>query len=124
MMKNLIEFVEIPSVDFRRAVKFYENVMGTNLNVCYECDTEKMAVFSGETGKPNVAVSWSRNFRPSADGVLIHFPVEDIDAALQRVSDNGGKTVRPKTKIDAEGMGCFALFTDSEGNTLGLYSEK
>lgn len=121
-MKNWIEFVEIPSADFSRAVKFYEAVFGVKLTVCDECETEKMAFFSDFSVKPNVAISWAADFRPSKDGVLVHFPVADIDATLQFVSSNGGRIVRPRTKIEAEGMGYFAMFSDSEGNTLGLYA--
>ena len=121
-MKNWIEFVEIPSADFSRAVKFYEAVFGVKLTVCDECETEKMAFFSDFSVKPNVAISWAADFRPSKDGVLIHFPVDDIDVTLQLVSANGGRIVRPKTKIEAEDMGYFAMFSDSEGNTLGLYA--
>ena len=123
-MKNLIEFVEIPAADFKRAVKFYEAVFGLKLTVCDSCETEKMAFFSDFSVKPNVAISWTADFHPSKDGVLIHLPVEDIDATLTLVNDNGGNTVRPKTKIEADGMGYFAQFSDSEGNTLGLYAEK
>jgi len=30
----------------------------------------------------------------------------------------------PKTKIEVEGRGWFALFADSEGNRVGLYADK
>lgn len=123
-MKHLIELVEIPSVDFKRAVKFYETVLGIKLTVCDSCETEKMAFFSDFSVKPNVAVSWSSDFHPSKDGVLISLPVENIETTLARVNANGGQTVRQKTKIEADGMGYFALFSDSEGNTLGLYAEE
>jgi predicted enzyme related to lactoylglutathione lyase len=46
-----------------------------------------------------------------------------MEKALSAVEANGGKIVRSKTKIEAEGRGYFALFTDSEDNRLGLYSE-
>lgn len=121
-MKNWIEFVEIPSADFSRAVKFYEAVFGVELTVCDECETEKMAFFSDFSVKPNVAISWAADFRPSKDGVLVHLPVDDIEATLRLVSANGGRVVRSKTKIEAEGKGYFAMFSDSEGNTLGLYA--
>lgn len=123
-MKNLIEFIEIPSVDFARAVKFYEMVLGIKLTVCDSCESEKMAFFSDFSTKPNVAISWSKDFHPSKDGILIHFPVESIETALELINTNGGKTIRPKTKIEADGMGYFAIFSDSEGNTLGLYAEE
>ena len=122
-MKNRIEFVEIPAADFKRTVKFYETVFGVQLTICDSCDDEKMAFFPAETTTPNLAISWAADFRPSPAGVLIHLNTEDINATLAGIRMNGGQTLRPKTKIEAEGLGYFALFSDSEGNTLGLYSE-
>ena len=43
-MKNLIAFFEIPAVDFKRAVDFYETVLDLQLAV-FECEHEKMACF-------------------------------------------------------------------------------
>ncbi|WP_099463901.1 VOC family protein [Parabacteroides provencensis] len=123
-MKNLIEFIEIPAIDFNRAVKFYETALDLKLTVCDSCESEKMAFFPETPTKPNVAISWASDFQPSKDGVLIHFSVESIETALALANANGGKTVRPKTKIEVAGMGYFAQFSDSEGNTLGLYAEK
>lgn len=123
-MKNSIPLIEIPAADFRRAVKFYENVLSIRLTVCDSCEEEKMAFFYDFTHQPNISISWAPDFRPSSEGVLIHLTVEDIEASLALIEKEGGKIVRPKTKIDAESMGYFALFLDSEGNRLGLYSEK
>lgn len=43
-MNNLIAFFEIPTVDFCRAINFYETILGLKLSV-FECETEKMACF-------------------------------------------------------------------------------
>ena len=43
-MNNLIAFFEIPTVDFYRAIDFYETILGLKLSVS-ECETEKMACF-------------------------------------------------------------------------------
>ena len=83
-----------------------------------------MAFFSDFSAQPNVAISWAADFHPSKDGVLISLSVDSIETTLDRINANGGKTVRPKTKIEADGMGYFAMFSDSEGNTLGLYADK
>ncbi len=40
------------------------------------------------------------------------------------ITRNGGKIIIPKTKIEAEGRGWFAVFADSEGNRIGLYAGK
>ena len=57
-------------------------------------------------------------------GVIISFNCEDIDQTLEKVLRKGGKIMMPKTKIEVEGRGWFALFADSEGNRVGLYADK
>lgn len=122
-MKNLVAFFEIPASDFGRAVKFYETVLGCKLNVM-DFQTEKMAFFPEENGHCPGAVSWTKDFNPSREGVLVSLSVENMEAALADIEKCGGKVTRRKTKIEAEDMGYFALFVDSEGNRVGLYSDK
>jgi predicted enzyme related to lactoylglutathione lyase len=122
-MKNLVAFFEIPVEDFGQAVKFYETVLGVELDV-FDCETEKMAFFPEENGTCPGAISWAKDFRPSKDGVLIHFQVENMETTMTAIEKNGGRITRPKTKIEAEGRGYFSLFIDSEGNRLGLYSDR
>ena len=123
-MKKLIAFFEIPASDFHRAVDFYETVLGMQLPT-FECETEKMACFT-EEGETVGAISYASNFDflPSTHGVLIHFNCEDIEQTLEKVLLKGGEVVSPKTKIEADGKGWFAVFTDSEGNRIGIYAEK
>lgn len=121
-MKNLVAFFEIPAENFERAVKFYESVLGVQMSAVCDCDSEKMAFFP-ETNDLSGAISFSKDFLPSKDGVLIHLQVEDIEKTMAAIEKNGGKITKPKTKIEAEGWGYFALFIDSEGNRLGLYSD-
>ncbi len=52
------------------------------------------------------------------------FNCEDIEQTLEKVLLKGGKVVIPKTKIEADDKGWFAVFTDSEGNRIGVYAEK
>ena len=56
-MKKLIAFFEIPATDFRRAVDFYETVLGVQLPT-FECETEKMACFT-EEGETVGAISYA-----------------------------------------------------------------
>jgi predicted enzyme related to lactoylglutathione lyase len=51
---------------------------------------------------------------------IITVDVDDIDAALERISSLGGSVVQSKTAIP--GMGCFVYFRDTEGNVLGLWT--
>ena len=122
-MKNLVAFFEIPATDFGRAVKFYETVLGVQLYVV-DCDTEKMAFFPEENEQCSGAISWAKDFNPSKEGVLVHLQVENMETIMIAIEKIGGKITLPKTKIEAEGRGYFSLFIDSEGNRLGLYSDK
>ncbi len=121
-MKKIVAFFEIPAVDFKRAVAFYEAVFGVKLPV-YECEKEKMAFFSDETGECVGAVSYAEGFNPSKDGVLVSLNCDDIEQTHSLIEENGGKVIMQKTKIEAEGRGYFSLFTDSEGNRVGLYMD-
>jgi len=124
-MSKLVSFFEIPAVNFERAVSFYQSVLGLSLTV-YECEQEKMAFFPEEDGQCPGAISWSSEIRfaPSSDGVLIHLHCEHMEETLKRIEEQKGEILQPKTKIEAERRGYFALFMDCEGNRLGLYSDK
>lgn len=121
-MKKLIAFFEIPATDLNRAVKFYQSVLNTKLSV-HDWGQEKMAFFPEEDGVCPGAISWSPTFKPSKDGVLISLSCDSIENSLAIVEENGGKTVIPKTKIEAENRGYFSVCIDSEGNSIGLYSD-
>jgi uncharacterized protein len=118
-MKNFFYWVEIPSVDFYRAVAFYSQVLQIELNPL-DWGEEKMACLPNDEG----AISYSPGFKPSVDGIIVNLHAgNDIDTMIKRIVEAGGKIVRPKTKIEAEGKGYFALFIDSEGNRLGIYGD-
>lgn len=120
MMKKLISWVEIPAVNFERAVKFYSELLEVELQII-DCGKEKMACFPGGEG----AISLAPEFNPSKDGALVSFNVEDrLDQVLNTMETMGGSIHTPKTKIEAEGRGYFALFIDCEGNKAGLYGNK
>ncbi|WP_455673437.1 VOC family protein [Phocaeicola sp.] len=119
-MKKLIAFFEIPASNFHRAVEFYESVLEVKLSV-FECEYEKMACFC-EDGEMVGAISYASDFCPSEHGVLIHFSCTNMEKTLEKVIAKGGEVVIPKTKIEVEGKGYFAVFADSEANHIGLYS--
>ena len=117
-MEKLIAWVEIPSADFERAVKFYGSVFGLELMPIDCGNDEKMACFPTGEG----AVIYSSYSKPAPNGAIVSFTVPDtIEATILRIEQEQGKVVIPKTKIEAEGKGYFALCIDSEGNQIGLY---
>lgn len=118
-MEKFVSWFDIFANDFDRAVKFYSEVFEVKL-VISECESEKMACFPNGAG----AISQAKGFKPSEDGVLLSLNAgKDIEAALKRIVERGGKIVIPKTKLQVEGLGYFAVFIDCEGNKLGLYGD-
>lgn len=124
-MKKMVSFFEIPAADFMRAVKFYESLFGVKLEIM-DCGHEKMACFPEEDGLCPGAVSWSSefDFTPSGQGILVSLQCGELEDALLYATENGGKILIPKTKIEADNRGYFAVILDSEGNRLGLYSDR
>ena len=116
----LISFFEIPAIDFNRAVTFYETLFSFRIDRC-DCGEEKMGFFPDNGSGLRGAISLSNGFNPSSDGVLVHFATDRIDWIVQHVEAGGGKIILPKTAIEAEGQGCFALILDSEGNRIGIH---
>ncbi len=51
-------------------------------------------------------------------GVTVYVQVDNTDTYLRKVESLGGKTVMPTTAIP--GVVTFAIFTDPEGNRIGL----
>jgi predicted enzyme related to lactoylglutathione lyase len=117
-MEKLIAWIEIPAADFERAVQFYNSVFNLDLTPIDCGDDGKMACFPTEEG----AIVYSPYARPSENGTIVGFTVPDsIEATISRMERLNGAVIIPKTKIEAEGRGYFALCTDSENNRIGLY---
>jgi predicted enzyme related to lactoylglutathione lyase len=58
---------------------------------------------------------------PSQDGnpfVTFYIQVDDLQAALDNIEKKGGKTTMPP--MDVPGGPSIAMFTDPEGNSVGL----
>ncbi|WP_212906710.1 VOC family protein [Capnocytophaga stomatis] len=122
-MKHLISIVEIPVIDFERAVTFYNSVLGVNIEKI-DMDGTLMGIFLSDEESTNVCLIKDENAQPSANGTMVYFNTEaDLQPVLERIEPNGGKILLPKTEISSE-MGFFALFLDTEGNKIGLHSEK
>ena len=123
-MKDAISWFDIPSENFDRAVKFYSTILGKEIRI----DTfmgQKLGFFpmEGKEGVGGDLVPPGLGNKPSANGTRVYLNCEgSLDAVIARVEKAGGKIVTPKTQIGE--MGWIALITDSEGNTVGLYSFK
>ena len=123
---NPVNWFEIPVSNLGRATEFYEHIFGVELPL-HEMGGLKMAWFPMvpmTQKEPGAAGSLIKgdDFSPSQSGTCVYFSVEDIDDVLKKVNATGGKTVAPKGSIGEYGF--IALFTDTEGNKVGLHSLK
>jgi len=120
---NPVGWFEIPVSDMDRARTFYEHVFDVKLEE-HRMGEGLMAWFpmkQGETGAAGSLVK-GKGYQPSPEGVLVYFTAPDIEDALSRARERGGKVVAEKTSIGEYGF--FALVQDSEGNRIGLHSRK
>ncbi len=120
-MNNLISIVEISTSDFSRAVKFYQTILGVNIEEV-DMDGTQMGVLPSDNGTVNVCLVKGNDYKPTTDGTVVYLNAgNDLQPMLDKVEQNGGQVIVPKTQISPE-MGYFALFIDTEGNKLGLHS--
>ena len=120
-MKSFISLFEIPATDISRAINFYQTILDIKIEKM-EMPGMDMGIFPYDGQMVTGVIVNSEGYRPSADGVTIYLNGGDnLQHILDKVDENGGKIIIPKTS-HADGNGFFALFTDTEGNKLGLNS--
>ncbi len=122
-MKHAINWFEIPSSDFDRAVTFYGMILDAPLRkevfggipngiFTYDQDDSGQAIGG--------AIVFEEHAKPGMSGTTPYLNCTGkLDAVLSRVEPAGGKVLLPKTDI---GFGSIALIADSEGNRVGLHS--
>jgi uncharacterized protein len=118
-MQNAINWFEIPSVDFDRAVQFYSDILAQPVR-----RDEFMGVphgmFASDEHGVGGAIVKSSDHQSSKNGVVIYLNAgRDIDGILSRVEPAGGQVVTPKISIGEQGY--MALMLDTEGNKIGLH---
>lgn len=122
-MKHAVSWFEIPAVDLERARKFYEAIFDIEMESMSLPNGLNMALFPVEEGGVGGAICEHEEFyHPGHQGPLVYLMANpDLQQALGRVEDNGGKIMVPKTQISEE-HGFMAVFQDCEGNRMALHS--
>ena len=122
--ENALNWFEIPASDISRAKKFYETIFDIEMQD-QEMMGMQMAFFPGDmSGKVSGGLVQGPMHKPSADGAKIYLNGNpDLGNALGKVEAAGGKVLMPKTKI-TDDIGYMAFFSDTEGNTVALHSNK
>ena len=120
-MNSPISWFELPANDLERATAFYQQVLGIEMKR-ENCSGIAMSVFPYVEGHPSGTLIKMPQMVPHDNGTLVYLSAgDDLSAALARVPAAGGTVTMPKTDLGKD-IGHIALFIDSEGNRVGLYS--
>ena len=122
-MRHALNWFELFVTDIDRAAAFYETLLGTTLRR-EVFGGEPHAIFpASEDGGQTGALVVRADRKPSADGALVYLNCDGIlDACLARVQQAGGSIVMPLTDIGPPGH--VAVVSDTEGNAVGLHSQR
>lgn len=121
-MSGRVVHFEIPFDDADRARAFYRDVFGWQLmelpDMSYTLVTTGPSGEQGPTEPGFVNGGMLRRESPN-QGPVVVIDVDDIDATLATVEEQGGQTLVGRQQVGD--MGWAAYFQDAEGNTLGLW---
>jgi predicted enzyme related to lactoylglutathione lyase len=120
---NPVGWFDIHVSNIDRAKKFYEAVFNVKFfDLPIEWGKQSLFPFSPESPNISGALVEKKDMNPQANNTVVYFETEDCTAEEKRIEQAGGKVVQPKTHIGE--FGYIAIFIDSEGNTVGLHSQK
>ncbi len=114
---HTLNWFEIPVADIERATTFYAALLGKPLTVG-AFQGAPMTLLDGD------GCLMQDGRKASQDGARIYLAVDgQLDAVLARLATAGGALLQEPTGLGG-GRGTFALFTDTEGNAIGLFDKK
>jgi len=124
MKDVVVAWFEIPVVDMDRAKKFYEVVFNTQISI-QDFGGVVMGWFPGSetsVGATGTLIK-HESYVPNEKGTLVYFSCDDVQIELDRIEEAGGIIKQGKTMISPE-HGYMAIFNDTEGNRVALYSKQ
>lgn len=104
--------------DMERAKTFYDQVFEWGFSSYGQDDFFQIKADKSENGEL-IGAMQSRKYSPVSEKVIgleCTIAVENIDRVIQKVMDNGGQVLMPKTAIPH--VGWIAKFLDTEGNLI------
>ena len=108
-------YLEIPTTDVARSVRFYQGVFG------WQVRRRGDGATAFDDGVGEVSGAWVTGRPPSGvPGLLLYVMVDSVAATVEAVLAHGGHIVQP---IGADAPEVTARFADPDGNVLGLYQE-
>jgi predicted enzyme related to lactoylglutathione lyase len=118
---NQFVWVDIPVLEFDRAVRFYSAVLGSTVQKQEYPGMTAIGLLPGADSDVSGCLFTKDGERPSDHGLMVYLNAQGrLDEAVAAVEPNGGKVVEPKHQIGPYGF--RAIILDSEGNRVALHS--
>jgi len=120
---HALNWFEIPVVDMKRAVAFYEAMLDVKLREeLFGGVPNAIFPHEREAGVGGSLICDGKR-KPAKDGAVIYLPAPDgVDVAARRAKKAGGTVLAEK--IDIGDPGFIALVVDTEGNHIGLHAPR
>lgn len=124
-MDPVVHF-EMPYEDKERAADFYAKTFGWKPQMLGPEMGEYVVVQTDETDEKGMLQKTNRingglfkkTEDPMSQGSSVVIAVEEIQAAMKRVTETGGKVLGEP--MDIPGIGLYVSFQDTEGNRVGM----
>jgi len=116
-MPRPICHIEIPTTDVKKSGEFYKKLFNWKIDYGFG---KEYATFDTEEGQVGGGIDRKDKIIPG--NIIIYILVGDINTMLAKAVKLGAKKVKKKTEIP--NVGWFGLFTDLDGNTIGLFTPK
>jgi hypothetical protein len=122
-MSNIAYF-EVPADDVKRAKKFYTELLGWDFmkTEVPGIPVEYWNITTGTSRKDTLTKGGLYQREESSSRMLMYTIVDDIDTALAKVEELGGKILSPKMVLPT--VGTLVTIIDSEGNLIGLWEQE
>lgn len=109
-------YIEIPATNVEISSAFYKNIFGWNIRERGDGTTS----FDDTVGE--VSGTWRTDRKPATEvTMLVHIMVFNIEDAMKKVIEHGGKIIQ---EVGMDLPEITARFTDPAGNIFGLYQER
>ena len=125
MLKNAVNWFEIPVSDFERAQSFYAKIFDFEMHENTMAGV-RMGFFLFDTEHAGIggAIVAGERYTPSDSGTMVYLNGgSDLKIVLDRIETAGGSIVMGKTQI-SPAIGYMAMFLDTEGNRVALHSHQ
>ena len=114
-MPNVIHF-EICADDVERAASFYSKIFGWKIERA-EGSNDYWIITTGSDEDPGITGGLMKRF-DQMDSIINTIDVPSLDAFAKRITEAGGKVLKPKAPI--VGLGYYQYCRDLEGNPFAI----